>query len=129
MATGEIDSIVESRRKQRDRITGKLLIKEKKDIEKENEKHRKKLIEIRISEAKGDWQKARNQYKRDRKQLWNLPMVEQERNIMKAGLEWIDKEKSRLFSIISEMHKAKIKHLCQKNNLEIKKPPKTTGGG
>ena len=33
-----------------------------------------------------------------------------------------------MFSIISEKHRAKIKHLCQKNNLEIQKPPENLQG-
>ena len=54
--------------------------------------------------------------------------VEVERNILKRGLNWIDRENTFLYSATSEKQRTKIKHLVNKKSGENHKPPQTLQG-
>ena len=71
----EIEALVETRRNQREKIVGKALVKDCKVKEMENNKHRRKQMEIGVDEAKRDWKESRSDYR-----SWKLGICNWVRN-------------------------------------------------
>ena len=87
VCTGEIETQTQRRREQMDRIT-----KDCKEKEQENERHRMRILKIRVGEAREDWIVARNKYRMEKARMRNLARSEIEVNRLKHAFEWIDAE-------------------------------------